>query len=438
VAQPFAAGTWTVSANGDGRLRLVKDGAVRRVAGGKLFRPGTAPLVLSGNRYRGTITLRLGGSRVWALNTVGIDAYVRGVVPREMLSGWHLEAYKAQAVAARSYSLAGAGHCKWFGRSVLCPTTSDQVYGGMAAETTPTNTAVAETSREVIVFGSQVASAFFSSSSGGRTASVQDEWGSTGFPYLVSVADPHDVDSPHHNWGPDAFEDCPNAGKDCVWSSSALKREFGRRAPITDFRVTNRNGSRRVETARIYGPHSSTPFTGAAVRSTLGLRSTWFTIGVLRLTGATTIAQGKRARLHALVRNLGGAKLQRKIGAGPWTDMRDLHGQVDVRVRPGATTLYRIASPAAATAPVRVGVVSQPRFTASRSAQALTGVASPGEAVQVQRLGARGDWVTVAVALARADGTWRAGFPVAPGTYRAYVGLAGIVGTSPELTLVAP
>ena len=64
-------------------------------------------------------------------------------------------------------------------------------------------------------------------------------------------------------------------------------------------------------------------------------------------------------------------------------------------------------------------------------------MAGPGEAVQVQRLEAGGNWVTVSVALAREDGTWRAAFAVAPGTYRAYVSLGGIVGTSPELTLVA-
>ena len=33
------------------------------------------------------------------------------------------------------------------------------------------------------------------------------------YPYLVSVADPHDDLSPHHNWGPtDAEDDCPNSG----------------------------------------------------------------------------------------------------------------------------------------------------------------------------------------------------------------------------------
>ena len=137
------------------------------------------------------------------------------------------------------------------------------------------------------------------------------------------------------------------------------------------------------------------------------------------------------------MRNLAGAKLQRKVGSGPWTDMRDSAGgstSACGRARRRSTGSPRPRPP---PPPVRIGVVSQPRFTATRTAQALAGVAAPGEAVQVQRLGPDGDWVTVAMALTRPDGTWRAGFQVVPGTYRAYVALGGVVGTSPELTLVA-
>jgi stage II sporulation protein D len=442
VGRAFAAGTWTVSANGDGRLRLVNGGVVRRLKNNKVFEAGAAPLRLAGVRYRGTITLRLSGSRVSALNTLGLDAYVRGVVPREMPSSWHLEALKSQAVAARSYSLASPGKCSWFGSRALCPTTWDQVYGGMSAETASTNQAVSETKRQVLLSGGSVASTFFFSSSGGRTASVADEWGSNqaSYPYLVSVDDPHDVISPHHNWGPnDAEEDCPNAGRDCVWSAGALKQELGGKAPrrIRDFTVTSRNGSNRVATARLSGPPGAKSIKGGTLRAELGLRSTWFTIGVLRLKGAATVKPGKRTTLHAFERHLAGAELQKRVGSGSWQDVRPVQGKMDIVVRPSVTTYYRLHSPSGSTASVRVGVMSQPRFAAAQTALALTGVASPGDAVQLQRQGADGDWVTVAVSLAREDGSWRATFAGAPGTYRAYVASAGDVATSPELTVVS-
>ena len=58
--------------------------------------------------YRGTLTAALSGQPgrpLYVVNTVGLDDYVRGVVPAEMPSSWHVEALKAQAVAARSYGL---------------------------------------------------------------------------------------------------------------------------------------------------------------------------------------------------------------------------------------------------------------------------------------------------------------------------------------------
>ena len=171
----------------------------------------------------------------------------------------------------------------------------------------------------------------FSSTSGGKTSSVSDEWGSSqsSFPYLVSVPDPHDTISPHHNWGPsDAEDDCSNAGRDCVWSASALKRALGGNAPssIRDFTVIARNGSSRVARARLSGPSGSTTMTGGELRSALALRSSWFTIGVLRLTGGGTVAHGQRKTLHALARNVPGTKLQRKVGGGAWATMRAIRG----------------------------------------------------------------------------------------------------------------
>ena len=62
-------------------------------------------LKLEGKSYRGVLVLgrRKGGLLV--LNRLGVDTYVKDVVPKEMLASWLLEALKAQAVAARTYIL---------------------------------------------------------------------------------------------------------------------------------------------------------------------------------------------------------------------------------------------------------------------------------------------------------------------------------------------
>jgi hypothetical protein len=118
---------------------------------------------------------------------------------------------------------------------------------------------------------------------------------------------------------------------------------------------TSRNSSSRV--AEVHVSPGPVDFTGATFRSRLGLRSSWFTIGVLRLTGATTIQKGQRVTLAALTRNAGSAMLQRKrAGESVWTNVRSVNGSANVRVRPQVTTSFRLASPSAATAPVLVRV----------------------------------------------------------------------------------
>jgi len=431
----LTAGTHVLRPN----MRIVTaNGTPRVLASPVRFTPNGSPLTLSGNGYRGLLRVRSQGGLLSAVNDVPLEPYVKGVIAWEMPSSWHVEALKAQAVVARTFGLVSRKAGSWFD---LYDDTRSQVYGGIRAETSRTNDAVDATAGEVVRAGGALAWTVYHSTSGGRTASREDEWGPPAIPYLVGVEDAHDSISPHHNWGStDAEVDCPGTGRDCVWSGAALKRALGGRAPrsITDFAVTARNASSRVETARVTGASGSTNITGATLRSVLSLRSTWFTIGVLRLTGGGSIERGQARTLRALARNLTSATLQRKpAGSATWTDVRQIQGSVNVSVRPSVTTLYRLTSPAASTGAVRVTVRPQPRFVSRHAAGSLSGVASTGEVVQVQRRTSTGSWVTVAIALTREDGTWRALLDLSTGVYRAYVASGGVAGTSPTLTVVA-
>ena len=82
----FSAGTWVVSAGAAGKIKLVKGPTTRTVADNTTFTRGTASLEIGGSKYRGSITIRRSGSTMWALNTLGLNDYVKGVVPREMPS----------------------------------------------------------------------------------------------------------------------------------------------------------------------------------------------------------------------------------------------------------------------------------------------------------------------------------------------------------------
>ena len=135
--------------------------------------------------YRGFLMIQNRGNKLTVINNVGLEDYIRGVVPSEMPSGWEMEALKAQAIAARSYALANLGKRASLGYD-LKDTPEDQAYGGASAETAKTNTAVEATSNLVLTYNYKVISAYYSASAGGQSISTKDVWGAD-VPYIRSV-----------------------------------------------------------------------------------------------------------------------------------------------------------------------------------------------------------------------------------------------------------
>jgi stage II sporulation protein D len=218
-------------------------------------------LLLGGSRYRGSVEFSPVGSSVRAVNVLGLEDYVRGVVPRESPSSWPQEALKAQAVAARTYAIADAAP-----GATLYADTRSQVYGGASAETTPTNAAVASTEGEVVTYQGALAKTFFFSTSGGRTENVENVWPGGGPKgWLKSVDDPYDVASPYHRWTPVRLTGAGAKGR----LGSLVKGSFKR------IKVTGRGGSPRIVSATVVGTRGSTLVSGTTLRSRFGLRDTW-------------------------------------------------------------------------------------------------------------------------------------------------------------------
>ena len=172
------------------KLKLPGAKKAKPLPGPLVFTPLAGPFELGGVPYRGSVQIAVVGGALQAVNSLGIDSYVQGVVPREMPSGWAPEALKAQAVVARSYALS---HLHG-GAFDLYKDTRSQVYGGLGAERPSTNAAVLATAGQVVLYDGVVAQTFFFSTSGGRTAAIQDAWPKAEpLPYLVSVPDPYDT-----------------------------------------------------------------------------------------------------------------------------------------------------------------------------------------------------------------------------------------------------
>ena len=188
-----------------------------------------------------------------AINIVGVEQYLAGVVPREMPSDWPDEALKAQAVAARSYALANRATGKGFD---LYADVRSQVYGGVAGETTRVTAAVEATAGEVALFEGKVITAFFHSTSGGRTADVSEVFGDP-VPYLVSVDDPWSSLSPYNRWGPMPL------------TEAVLRKGLGLRSPVLGLKLT-RAPSGRVASVKVTTAAGDTTASGARPPSRRG------------------------------------------------------------------------------------------------------------------------------------------------------------------------
>lgn len=142
-------------------------------------------------QYRGIVMLKLDSlGKITVINEVNIEEYLYSVLPKEMSTGFPYEALKAQAVCARTYTINNIGRFKEHGFD-LTDNTLSQVYGGVKVEAEDCTNAVIETKGQVVTYNGKIAETFYSASSSGETLDVKDVWGSTTYPYLISVPDPY-------------------------------------------------------------------------------------------------------------------------------------------------------------------------------------------------------------------------------------------------------
>ena len=312
------------------------------------------------------------------------------------------------------------------------PDTRSQVYGGVASEYPTTSSAVNATAGQVLTYGGKIATTYFFSTSGGRTAAVADVWKSSPIPYLVSVSDPYDSVSPYHDWGP------------FVFSPDKLRKALKVTGRLLDVKTTV-NASERVDTLQAVGEKSERSISGTDVRSALGLRSSWFSVGVLALDPlpATTVKYGAPFTLTGLGRDLPGPA-PRAAGSGTvaWTMNRGIEpsgdGSFAVTVKAAAPEEYRVTSATVSTPSTKVVVAPRVLLKTNADLTGLKGTVRPvvpGTPVQIQQLNGDGRWVTIAKATPTRAGHFVADAAVFGAAYRARVvpGHGWAVGMSPRV-----
>jgi stage II sporulation protein D len=406
-----------------GRGLLLKlDGLTQtQLPGPLVFSPRGSALELNGKPYRGTFTA-YGGKSLQIVNTLGLDAYLDGVVPSEMPYFWNGEALKAQAIAARSYALATR---KPAGNFDVYSDTHSQVYLGISAEHGATTAAVNATKATVALYNGRVATTYFYSTSGGRTAAIQDEWPKMKpVPYLVSVPDPYDTVSPYHNWGPVTF------------SGVKLGKLLKAPGTVTSLAPTP-NASGRVGELDVTAAKGTMTVNGADARFALGLRSTWFTVGQLLLAPTPgAVPYGSELQLAVAAKGVAGTPvLDEHLTAEPWTPVAlpapAADGSYVLSLSPEKTTWFRLTVGKASTT-VRVNVT--PVVTLDPALGGTVQPAVEGTTVDVQRQDG-GVWTSVGTTTVQADGSFTPPATPDPGTYRAVVAAGGglAAGISPVL-----
>ncbi len=169
--------------------------AIHPVSGGKALTQ-----VNGEYKYYGDFELRQAmytPGNITVTNFVGVEDYVKGVVPFEFSNSWPEEAMKTAAVVCRSYVMSydwsiyssygmdivtGSGTQIYYGRAI----TYDESYFALS------DAAVDATSGQYLTYNGQICVTAYSSCDGGATRSAEDVFG-TPHPYLVGKTDPYEA-----------------------------------------------------------------------------------------------------------------------------------------------------------------------------------------------------------------------------------------------------
>ena len=207
---------------------------------------------------------------------MSLHDYLTAVLLCEMPASFEIEALKAQAVVARTYTLRRVERGGKHKEAAICTDASccqgykqiDQYLksGGKSEDVEKIERAVKETASIVLTYGDELIEATYFSCSGGKTEDAKDVWGQD-IPYLQSTESPGEEGANH-------FVDT------VVYDSEEFARKLGKTLPglptrwVENITYTEGGGVKEI---RICG----VDYSGVSIRQILSLRSASFTINAV-------------------------------------------------------------------------------------------------------------------------------------------------------------
>ena len=191
--------------SGSGAITLTRNGVKTNMGKGFSLRRHSADGVNGvkisqarepGNPYPGDLTFKAvsngGKYTLYTIAHIYIENYLYGVLPYEMGNSTSIEALKAQAVAARTYTVRMMQN-RASGLYDVKDTTSDQVYRGTPSGNANCVAAVNATKGIVLMYGSNYITTYYSASNGGQTESNRS---GGSYAYMKVKDDPFDYANP--------------------------------------------------------------------------------------------------------------------------------------------------------------------------------------------------------------------------------------------------
>lgn len=261
-------------------------------------------VAINDKKYFGGIRIDKKNNSLTIINLAPVEEYLRGVVPNEMSPSFHTEALKAQAVAARSFTLKNRNRHKSEGYD-LCTNNHCQFFGGVDSVKNITDKIILETRGEVLLSGGQIVDTNFHTDSGGMTESVAEVWGG----YASHLQAVEELEKNTQHW---------TLEFSVADFSSRLGSDVGnlKEINLSPLQIGKSNYDRsisgRVKFAKIIGSKKTLQLTGNELRSKFSLPSTLFDV---KISGGKIIFEGY-GRGHGVGMSQNGANAYAKNG---WT-----------------------------------------------------------------------------------------------------------------------
>jgi stage II sporulation protein D len=252
--------------------------------------------------YHGSLRLCPASTgQIYAVNHVRIEDYLKGVLPGEMPKRFSMEAFKAQAVASRTFALfekaSFPGKRTWD----VVDNESSQMYIGRSGETDQTNMAVNATRGIVLVAdipgqGRKIFPAYFSSTCGGWTepATCLANINPNIRPLQGGVKCDGCTISPHRNWTNKrvSLEDVKNA----INNRGDFPVKLQQIASVRILQRTKQGFIWSVEITDIAGQRVVIP--GQRFRLTVGARKMMSTLCDIRIEGPDMVFESGHGLGH--------------------------------------------------------------------------------------------------------------------------------------------